>query len=235
MITMRMRTRAKDKIAARQPVIAINAGGVALEAVDLLGGMGLDVLFIDCERTAIGLESVGPMARAAQAHGAAAVVRSHSAHPEDLVRYLDRKIDGIVLPKVESADQAAMLVDTVRYACGKQAGDKIVIAQIESVEGVRRLSDIAAVPGIDLFLLGPNDLSHSMGFAGDLTQPDLMATIDQLASDLRARGCAFGLPVRAEQMREWIDKGATFLYHPLEWLVRPAFSRLMGDLSALTH
>ena len=216
-------------------MIAINPGGPSLEAVDLLGSLGLEVLFIDCERTAIGLESIAPMARTAQVHGTAAIVRSHSAYPEDLVRYLDRKIDGIVLPKVESADQALMLVDTVRYACGKQARDKIVIAQIESVEGVRKWKEIAAVEGIDLFLIGPNDLSHSLGFAGDLTHPELVSTLDRLASDLRAAGCAFGLPVPADQMQAWLGKGATFLYHPLEWIIRPGFNRLLSDLSTLTH
>ena len=170
-----------------------------------------------------------------RSHGTAAIVRSHSAQPEDLIRYLDRKIDGIVLPKVESASQAEMLVDTVRYVCGSQAADKIVIAQIESTEGVRQMESISDVAGIDLFLLGPNDLSHSMGFAGDLSRPELKATMDDLAARLRAKGCAFGLPVRAEHMAEWIGKGATFLYHPLDWLIRPAFGRLTGDLSAMTR
>lgn len=230
-----MRTKAKDKIVAREPVIAMNPGGVALDMAELLGVLNLDILFIDCERTGIGLESVGPMARAAQMHGTAAIVRSHSAQQEDLIRYLDRKIDGIVLPKVESAAQATMLVETVRYVCGKQADDKIVIAQIESTEGVRQMDAISSVAGIDLFLIGPNDLSHSMGFAGDLTRPELKATLDDVAARLRAKGCAFGLPVRSEHLDEWIGKGATFIYHPLEWLIRPAFGKLVSDLAALTR
>lgn len=224
-------SRAKSRIAAGQPVISVNPGGVAIDLAGVLGQMGADVLFIDCERTAIGIESVGPMARAAQIHGTAAVVRSHTADPADMVRILDRGVDGIVVPKVESAAQASVIVETVHYVCGARASEKIVIAQIESVPGVERVSEIVSVEGIDLFLIGPYDLSHSMGFAGDITRPEVVAAVDHVVDVMKTSGCAFGLPVRRDNARQWVDRGAVFLYHTVEWLLRPAFDALSAEVS----
>ena len=224
-------SRAKIRIAAGQPVISVNPGGVAIDLAGVLGQMGADVLFIDCERTAIGIESVGPMARAAQIHGTAAVVRSHTADPADMVRILDRGVDGIVVPKVESAAQASVIVETVQYVCGARASEKIVIAQIESVPGVERVSEIVSVAGIDLFLIGPYDLSHSMGFAGDITRPEVVAAVDHVVDVMKTSGRAFGLPVRHDNARQWVDRGAVFLYHTVEWLLRPAFDALSAEVS----
>jgi 4-hydroxy-2-oxoheptanedioate aldolase len=224
-------SRAKTRIAAGQPVISVNPGGVAIDLAGVLAQMGADVLFIDCERTAIGIESVGPMARAAQVHGTAAVARCHTADPADMVRILDRGVDGIVVPKVESAAQARLIVETVQYVCGARTSEKIVIAQIESATGVERVAEIASVAGIDLFLIGPYDLSHSMGYGGDITQPEVVAAVDRVVGFMNSSGLAFGLPVRRENARQWVDRGAVFLYHTAEWLLRPAFDALSAEVS----
>ncbi len=223
-------SRAKQMLTDCKPVIAVNIGGPSADHVELLGKVGGDCAFIDCERTGVGLESVGPMTRAAHAFGMAAVVRSWSKEEAVLVQYFDRGIDGIVVPRVESAAEACAIVDTVRYACGKSAGEKIVVAQIESVAGIERADEIIAVPGIDVILIGPNDLSHSMGFAGDTSRPELIAAVDALAARLRAANRAFGLPVTTEKAREWVVKGATFLYHPMEWLLRQSLTQLKQNL-----
>src|SRR5690349_4780054 len=100
-------TRLRALVGGGQPILMVNPGGAAPDIVDMLGRLGAQCLFIDCERTAIGIESVGLLARIAQRHGMAAVVRAESARPEILVRYLDRDIDGLVVPHVESAAAAA--------------------------------------------------------------------------------------------------------------------------------
>jgi len=224
-------TRAKTRISARQPVVSINPGGVAIDLAGAVAQMGADVLFIDCERTAIGVESIGPMARAAQVHGAAAVVRCHTADVADMVRVLDRGVDGIVVPRVESAAEARALVETVHYVCGARREEKIVIAQIESALGVERVADISAVKGIDVFLIGPYDLSHSMGYGGDITRPEVVAAVDHVVAALTASGLAYGIPVRRDNARQWVDRGAVFLYHTVEWLLRPAYEALSAEVN----
>ena len=69
-------SKAKEKIQANLPVLAINPFAGGFDVAELVSRQGIDILFIDCERAGIAIETVGPMARAAQYHGVAAVVRS---------------------------------------------------------------------------------------------------------------------------------------------------------------
>ncbi|MFH1555810.1 MAG: aldolase/citrate lyase family protein [Pseudomonadota bacterium] len=226
---MRVRTslpRTKAMILAGRPILAVNPGGASLPAVEALAACGADCLFIDCERTAVSVESVPMLARAAQACGMSAVVRSPSKDPAILTRYFDCGIDGLVLPQVESVEACVMLHATARAAtCGREA-DLMLIAQIESAQGHARLDAIAAAPGIDLILVGPNDLAHSMGFLGDTSRPELVAAVDDITTRLAAAGRAFGLPVSEQTTAHWVGRGATFLYATLESLLRPGVAAL---------
>lgn len=139
----------KEKIASGQYVVVINIGGHNPDAVEMLARVGADLAFIDCERTGLGLESATELIRAARASGIPTVVRSWSKVPEVIVQYLDRKADGIVVPRVDSAEEAASIVELVRYACGKDAANKLVIPQIESRVAVAAIDSMVAVPGID--------------------------------------------------------------------------------------
>jgi 4-hydroxy-2-oxoheptanedioate aldolase len=212
---------AKDRIGAGRAVVAVNPGGVALPVVEAAAALGAGVLFIDCERTAISVESVPALARTAQALGMSALVRSPSHDPALLTRYLDCGVDGLILPAVESAAVCAMLLDTAATAAGRRAADLLLVAQIESVPGLERWDEIAAAPGIDLVLIGPNDLSHSMGFRGDTGRPEVVEAVAALAARLRAKGRAFGLPVTPDSAADWVSRGATFLYTTLQTLLAP--------------
>ncbi len=228
-----MNLRAKTAIAEGRAILAVNPGGVAFAAVEALAACGADCLFIDCERTAISIESVPPLARTAQALGMSAVVRVPTKDPALLTRYLDCKVDGIVLPQVESAAEAAALVATARTATKGRETDLLLVAQIESIAGHRNLEDIAGVPGIDLILIGPNDLSHSMGFLGDTSRPELRAAVDDIIERLAALGRPFGLPATAATAPDLVRRGATFVYATLEGLLRPGVSELRRAMEAL--
>ena len=90
---------------------------------------------------------------------------------------------------------------------------------------------IAAVPGIDVVLLGPNDLSYEMtGIRGNMTA-EVERTIEHLAGRLRVAGRAFGMPARLEQVARFRAVGATFLYYPVEWLIERALQELQRENS----
>ncbi|MGU3492491.1 HpcH/HpaI aldolase family protein [Xanthobacteraceae bacterium A53D] len=227
-----MNQRAKTAILERRAILAVNPGGVALPVVEALGACGVDCLFIDCERTAVSIESVPMLARTAQALGMSAVVRVIGRDPAVITRALDCRVDGIVLPSCESADDCRMLVETARAATKGREADLLLIAQIESVEGHRRLEEIAGVPGIDLILIGPNDLSHSMGFVGDTTRPELKAAVDDIMARLAALGRPFGLPATSATAPDLVGRGATFIYATLEGLLRPGVTALRGAMGS---
>lgn len=220
----------KDKIASGQTVIVINIGGHNPDAVEMLARVGADLAFIDCERTGLGLDTATELIRAARASGLPSVVRSWSKQPEVIVQYLDRKADGIVVPRVDSAEEGASIVELVRYACGKDAANKLVIPQIESRAAVAAIDAMAAVQGIDAFLIGPNDLTHDMtGVRGSGT-PEVQAAIDHVCARLAAAGRRYGMPCSMEEVPRFRKRGATFAYYILEWLLQRSIAEFGREL-----
>lgn len=220
----------QQKIASGQPVIVVNIGGNNPDAVEALARLGADLAFIDCERTGLGLDTATELIRAARASGLPTVIRSWSKVPEVLVQYLDRKADGIVVPRVDSAEEAASIVELVRYACGKDAASKLVIPQIESKAAVAAVDAMAAVEGIDVFLIGPNDLSYDMtGVRGSGT-PEVHATIDHVCSRLAVAGKRFGMPCPMQEVPRFRKRGATFAYYHLEWLLQRSIAEFGREL-----
>ena len=220
---------AKEKLAQGRALLAVNPLGTALPVVDAIGKHGADVLFIDCERTAVSVEGAYLMARAAKAAGVTSVIRSHSRETADLVRYFDCGAEGLILPQVETREEAAALVAAARYATRGKESDQLLIAQIETVGGVERLDTILETPGIDLFLVGPNDLAHSMGFLGDTSRPEVVEAVDAVTARIRARGLRFGLPVTAASAAGWRAKGAQFLFTTVEQLIGTGIAAVRKD------
>ena len=225
-----MTAAVKQKMARGEVAIAVNLAGHNPDLLEPLARWGADVAFVDCERTGIGIDAATDLIRAARAARLPAVVRSWSRSPEVLVQYFDRKADGIVVPHVDSAQEAASVVEVVRYACGEAAArDKLVVVQIETPAAVAAVDAIAAVPGIDVVLIGPNDLCYEMtGVRGNMTA-EVERTIEHLAARLRAADRAFGMPARLDQVARFRALGATFLYYPVEWLIERALEELQRE------
>ena len=106
-----MTSKLKEKMRRGEVAIAVNIGGHNADIIEPLARLGADVAFIDCERTGIGLDAATDLIRASRAAGLPCVVRSWSKAPEVLVRYLDRKVDGIVVPHVDSLEEAVIEAD----------------------------------------------------------------------------------------------------------------------------
>lgn len=221
----------RRRIEAGEPILAVNLGGNAPSLVDVIARHGADCLFIDCERTAISVDNVPLLARAARAAGMASVVRSESASPAILLRYLDCGVDGLVVPQVECPETCSRMGAVARQYSKGMPGKVFLIAQIESVTGQARLAEITGHGSTDLVLIGPNDLSHSMGFAGDTSRPELKAAVESIARDVSALGKPFGLPVTVETAQDWIGQGARFLYTNLEQFLAPSM-RAMREVMA---
>lgn len=207
-----------------RPILAVNCGGVTLPIIDMIARHGATCLFIDCERTAISVDSVPMLARAAKAAGMASVVRSESAEAAILLRYLDCGVDGLIVPQVEDPATCTRMGAVARqFGKGRRDGT-FLIAQIESVAGRQRLPAIAGHEDADLILIGPNDMAHSMGFAGDTSRPELQEAVRQTAADVSALGKPFGLPVTQANVGDWMKRGARFLYTGLDQFLSVSMS-----------
>jgi len=202
----------------------VNAGGASIDVIDSLAKAGAECVFIDCERTAINIESITPMVRTIHAHGMFAVLRSESLQPEVLIRYLDRGIDGLISPHVETTSQLKMISDVVDYVGSSQSRSIFKIAQIESVPAVENIAPLAMDTLTDAFLIGPNDLSHSLGLKGNQQDPLLWQTVDVAIAALQQQTRTWGIPGNPQTASNWVNKGASFLYCSVDQILKLGYA-----------
>lgn len=139
----------------------------------------LDFVWIDLEHGALDARDVQPLAVAARAAGCGALARLASSDSPRVAAILDAGVDGVVVPRVESAEQARSLVERLRhpprgsrgFAARRAAGygrpaiegrDPLCLAQIESAAGVEAAEEIAAVDGVDALVVGCADLALAL-------------------------------------------------------------------------
>ena len=150
----------------------------------------------------------------------AAIVRPMSADSALLTRYLERGIDGLMVPHVDDAETARAVVESIRYTRWRDYEDVIFIAQVESVKAIDNLPELLAVEGVDVYFIGPGDLSQDMGHPGELAHPDVEAQI-QRARDaiLGADKCA-GILVNPDTVARRVEEGFRVLYEHANTFIR---------------
>jgi 4-hydroxy-2-oxoheptanedioate aldolase len=205
-------TTFKHKLARGEPVIVVNADHPSPSLVERLGGLPIDAVFIDCEQGSPDVESVENMARAARLAGMTSLVRLFDRGDWVIERYMGRGVDGIVVPRLESARQAAAVVDAVRYCFPRNHADKIIVIQIETQAALASLDAFLAVPGIDVLFLGPVDLAKSLGFSGDYRGVEMQRVLHDAVARIGRSGCVAGILVDRDSAARWVQAGARFLY-----------------------
>jgi 4-hydroxy-2-oxoheptanedioate aldolase len=203
-------------------------------AAEIVAGAGFDWLLLDTEHSPNELADVHRQLQAMQASPTAAVVRPAWNDPVLFKRLLDIGVQSLLVPFVQTADEARRAVAATRYpphgsrgvatttrASGygrvkdylNHAHEEIcIIVQIETRAALANLEAIATVDGVDAVFVGPNDLAADMGHLGDSAHPEVRAAIDGAIGRIRATGKAAGIlaPVEAEA-RRLIDLGCRFV------------------------
>lgn len=187
--------------------------GLSVRLVEL----GADSIFLDCEHGTWSFEDVRLTAQAIRGAGGAAIVRPHSHERPILIRYLNAGADGLMVPMVDTADQARAIVDAVRYACPADHQKRLIVGMIETLEAIDGIEDLLAVEGIDVFFIGPGDLSQNMGHppAPPFGQPRPQAVIDKVGfavGKIRAAGRIAGTLVTADELPYWLERGVQYFY-----------------------
>lgn len=202
----------KDKLKRDEVVVVLNPDHPSASLTEFVAGLGFDGVFIDCEHGMATIESVQEMCRAARAVGVQSIVRPESSAPFLITRYLDAGAGGIMVPHIETAAAARQVVDTVRYARPADHEDKVVIAMLESVSAIDNLPEILTIEGVDVFFIGPNDLSHSMGHPAQIHHAEVKAMVKSAVGQIRAKGKVPGTLVVAETAAEFVGAGCRYLY-----------------------
>lgn len=228
----------KEKIARGEAVLGASIMFPSPQLVEMLAYAGFDWVLIDCEHGSIGLADVEVMAMAADASGIAAIARPRSNDAADIQSVMDRGVKGVQIPHINSRADAERAVAAVKFgpgaARGLAAGTRpdrwglgtklpdfaaaanaasLVCVQIEHQDAVRNIDDILKVDGIDVFFIGPSDLSQSMGFPGNPKAPPVAEAIDATLARICAAGKVPGMPATVEALPEVIAKGCCYIYN----------------------
>ena len=203
---------------------------------EMCGGLGYDYIWIDGEHGSLSLNEINDAIVGSNAGGAAALVRVPGHSQRDVKPILDMGPQGIVFPMInspEEAEEAAKLclypprgtrgfapLRSMRYNQQSieeylsEADDKILrMIQCEHVESVRRLNEILDVPDISCVIIGPMDMSASVGKLGRLTDPEVIGLYVKAAEICKSRGMPFGtsIPYHPDFMKFWIELGVSFI------------------------
>jgi 2-keto-3-deoxy-L-rhamnonate aldolase RhmA len=210
-----------------------SSSGLAARLIEL----GADSVFVDCEHGTWSFDDVRATAQIARSAGGAAIVRPHSHERPVIIRYLNAGADGIMVPMVETAGQARAVVDAVRYALPSDYSKRLVICMVETREAIANLDEMLAVDGVDVFFIGPGDLSQNMGYppAPPFGEPRPAAVVDEVGKavgKILAAGKVPGTLVTADELPFWLEKGVRFFYVHSDPFLRQGIAGVKKVLAA---
>ena len=245
-----MTNRLRTALHSGEPAIGSWIQFAHTGVAEIMAQAGFTWLGIDLEHSTIGIESVLPLVQVIDLSGCVPLVRLPDNDPVLALRVMDAGAHGIIVPRVNSAEQARRAVEAVRYppdghrsvglsrAHGYGARfqeylkeldeSAIVVVMIEEQKGLDSLDRIVAVPGVDAVFVGPYDLSASLGIPGQLEHPLMKEALARIVGATRAAGVAAGIHVvhpPVERVRERMAEGFRFIAFAGDMLLLVAFAR----------
>lgn len=211
--------------------------------MEVVGRSGFDFVHIDMEHGPIGTGELDHLLLAARASNIPAVVRVPGQEGTMIGRTLDMGAAGVIVPQVNTGEEAERVIKAARFhpqglrglggACrADQYGgisfqkfaasaneDTMLAVQIESKEAVDHLDDIlnAAQQSVDVFFIGPADLSQSLGVPGQFTAPVLWETIRSVVKQIRSRGYTVGIHTPdARLIKELTEMGIQYVTYSFD-------------------
>lgn len=225
-------------------------------SAEIMARAGFDWLAIDMEHSPITLDSAQELIRVIDLNGVRPVVRLSSNDPVQAKRVLDAGARGLIVPMVNSGEEAAAAVAMAKYPpqgrrsfglaraqdygpgfgsyVRKANADVLVVVQIEHIDAVENAEAILSTPGVDAFFIGPYDLSGSMGIPGRLEHPKVRAAVRRVTELGRRLGVPAGVhivePDPAEALRR-VREGFKFIALGTDFLYLGGACR--GDLGTV--
>ena len=229
----------------------------APDTVEILGTLGYDFVMIDCEHGPANLDQVEHMVRAAESFGITPIARIPDHTEQTILRFLDRGLQGIIVPHVNTGEQAAAVARAARYypdgyrgvATGRAHdygigvslneatawinSHVLVIPMVEDIEAVNNLDDILQVAGADVLHVAPSDLGQSLGNPGGA---EVRRVMSEVIPRIRAGGKFVGVggnnPADTTGVAEFIRQGANFVTVSSWSLLRTGAESFLRNVNA---
>ena len=229
----------KIEIKKNNPMLGIFISWPSPQLVEISAANGFDFVIIDGEHGTIGPNgAIENMIMAAYASGIYPIVRVPNLIGSSILQPSDMGAKGIHAPLVNTKEDAIKVIESSKYPpmgkrgyagvtragsygfyseerrifLDKKNKETLIIVSIETKESVSNLDEILSVPGIDAVFIGPNDLSMSLGYPGEMDNPVVVNTIKKIIKKTLKAGVQIGtLAINPQQTKECISRGATYL------------------------
>lgn len=235
-MTMRP-NRIKQKLAAGETAYVIGGLGSS-EEIDQFGSIGFDGAWLEAEHGSVDFADIPDLTRACDIWGMTSILRVNQNVQSIIYRGLDRGVQGIVVPHVNTREEAENVVAGGKFAPIGQRGlfvsrqgygvpdyfeaanDQILLmVLIEDIVAVRNLDEILKVDHIDVFFVAPSDLAASMGLIGQLDHPEVQKTIDYALARIQEGGRVAGTLARNDTIARYTAAGVRlFLTNAGPWI-----------------
>lgn len=236
-------TTLRQQLKQGSPVIGSWINSASPIVAELMAATGFDFLTVDVEHSAVDLVQTQILFQAIRSGNphCAPLVRLAGNSYADTKRYLDSGAAGVIAPFINTPDDARELVRAVKYppvgmrgvgfcrantygmrlaeAVASANDELFVCVQIEHVEGVRNIDEILSVPGIDAVMIGPYDLSASMGLTAQFDHPQVTGAIDAIGAACSRHGITAGIHVVQPDVADAVKRyreGYRFIAYSLD-------------------
>jgi 4-hydroxy-2-oxoheptanedioate aldolase len=234
-----LRNRMKEKLARNEVVASMTVRlARSIEIAQIARTAGFDTLYVDMEHNTLSIDTVCQICIAAQQIGITPLVRVPANTPEYICRVLDGGAMGVITPHVRSAAEARDMVELVKFPPlgHRSAGGALsqyqyrsfpitetnaamndattLVVMMETVAALERVEEIAATDGVDMLLIGSNDLCNEMGITGQYDDPRLADAFQRTIAAARRHGKHVGvggLAAREDLMTRFVQMGARYV------------------------
>ena len=221
---------------------------------EIMGQAGYDWVAIDLEHGSVAVHQLPNLFRALELGGTLPLARVAQGHAKECKQALDAGAAGVIVPMIESAEQLAGVRDICRWppsgirgvgfsranlfgksfdSYREEAQSPLLIAMVEHVRAVGQLEAILQVDGLDALLIGPYDLSASMGLTGKVEDPEVQRVMQRIRALSERHGVACGIHVvhpSPERLRQRLQEGYRFLGYSIDAVFLVESSRKVTSL-----
>jgi 4-hydroxy-2-oxoheptanedioate aldolase len=244
--------RVKEKLAAGEVAVTVSGHSNSGDTIDLVGPLGFDGFWLEAEHGPATWDKLGDMSRTCDLWGMASVLRLHANEPGLITRALDRGVNGIVIPHVNTKEEAERVVQAAKFAPIGQRGmyrgrraygnpdffqtandETLVVVLIEEMRAVENLDQILTVDHIDVFFVAPSDLAQTMGYVGQPAHPEVVQAVEGALRKITAAGRVAGTLGLDDYLQRYRQAGACFFTSNFDAWIASGAQQYLARIAAL--
>tara|TARA_B100000073_G_scaffold228005_1_gene190200 strand:+ start:7305 stop:8054 length:750 start_codon:yes stop_codon:yes gene_type:complete len=242
----------KENLKSGKPSIVLSGYFDSPNYIEFISSLGVDGIWLEGEHGPIDFRDIPNISRACDLHNVTSIFRITSQEYGLIYRYLDLGAQGLVIPHVNTKDQALDIVKSAKYyPLGKRGmftsrrglnisrekyaefsnNDSLLIVIIEDIEAIKNLDEIVKVDNIDIFFVAPNDLAQSMGIDSIKSKDKLNSEIHKAIKKIQLAKRKVGTLTNAENIDSYIDLGVDFMLYDSNQFIRDGIKELKNKIS----